>query len=228
MQYQAIGTHPCTSAFPSRPCSQSLDSGYNGRGRNFGLTSRRKPNLRAFPLREGKALVQGWVLIALLPAAAYAAVPVTPADAPVIQRAIAAQRGHVVLVNFWATWCAPCVAEFPAIVRTSRQYQSRGLRVVTVSADLLKDKNTKVAPFLTRSYADFPAFIEKSSDPETFIDAFDPAWPGDLPRTIIYDRSGHKVKVLAGPQTRRSLAAAVRPYLLKPNLLRSPARLHER
>ena len=154
------------------------------------------------------------LLLLALPAACHAAVTVTPADAPAIKRAIAAQHGHVVLVNFWATWCGPCVAEFPAIVQTSRRYQAAGLRVFAVSADQLKDKDTKVVPFLLKSKADFPAFLERSADPEEFINAFDPAWQGDLPRTIIYDRQGRRVKTLTGEQTAQSLAAAVHPYLI--------------
>ena len=138
---------------------------------------------------------------------------VTPAGAPVIKKAIAAQHGHVVLVNFWATWCGPCVAEFPAIVETSRRYKASGLRVFAVSADQVKDTQTKVVPFLTKAGAEFPAYVEKSADPEEFIDAFDPAWQGDLPRTIIYDKTGRRVKTLTGEQTAQSLAAAVQPYL---------------
>jgi len=145
--------------------------------------------------------------------AANASVHVIPADAPAIKRAIAAQKGHVVLVNFWATWCGPCVAEFPAIVQASRQYKAQGISVIAVSADSAKDLHTKVEPFLTEQKAAFPAFLQRSADPENFINAFDKTWQGDLPRTLIYDRQGRLVKILAGEQTAQTLRMALKPYL---------------
>lgn len=148
-------------------------------------------------------------------AAPKAVLKVVPADAPAIQKAIAAQKGKVVLVNFWATWCAPCVAEFPAIVHTGRTYHAQGLRVLAVSADFPKDRKTKVVSFLQKQGAAFPCFLQKSADPEQFINAFDPSWSGELPRTLIYDRSGRLVKSLSGEQTAQTLAAAVQPYLTK-------------
>ena len=152
-------------------------------------------------------------LLYLLPISAQAAVKVIPADAPTIQKAIAAQKGHVVLVNFWATWCGPCVAEFPAIVQTSRRYKAQGLSVIAVSADSFSDRHTKVEPFLRKQHVTFPVFLERSADPEDFINAFDKNWQGDLPRTLIYDRRGRLVKTLSDEQTAQTLAVAIRPYL---------------
>ena len=144
---------------------------------------------------------------------AHAAAAVVPANAPTIKKAIAARRGHVVLVNFWATWCGPCVAEFPDIVRVSRSLKKQGLETIAVTADSRRDLLTKVRPFIVKSGAAFPVYLEQSSDPQDFITAFDPSWQGDLPRTFIYDRRGMLVRVLSGQQTAQSLTAAVRPYL---------------
>ncbi len=151
-------------------------------------------------------------LLFLIATASHAAVSVIPADASTVKKVIAAQKGHVVLVNFWATWCGPCVAEFPAIVQVSRRYRSRGLVTLAVTADSKKDLQAKVLPFLVKSGVTFPVYLEKSVDPEDFITAFDPSWQGDLPRTFIYNRQGKLVRTLSGEQTPQSLAAALRPY----------------
>ena len=68
-------------------------------------------------------------------------------------------------------------------------------------------------PFLAKQRVTFPVFLERSADPEDFINAFDTTWQGDLPRTMIYDAQGRRVKTLTGEQTAQSLAAALQPYL---------------
>lgn len=147
-----------------------------------------------------------------MPAYVHTAV-VIPANAHTIKQAIAARRGHVVLVNFWATWCGPCVAEFPDIVRVSRLLKKQGLDTLAVTADSRRDLTAKVLPFVLKSGASFPIYLEQSADPQDFITAFDSSWQGDLPRTFIYDRRGKLVRTLSGQQTAQSLTAAVRPYL---------------
>lgn len=158
------------------------------------------------------AALAGTLYMSALPASA-ASIVVTPADAAGVKKAIAGERGHVVVVNFWATWCGPCVAEFPALVKLQKDYKSRGLVVFAISADSPRDLNSKVKPFLVKAGADFPQFLQNASDPDDMINAFDPKWQGDLPRTFIYDKRGRLVKELSGEQTQKSFAAAVKPLL---------------
>lgn len=151
----------------------------------------------------------------LLAAAGQAApkVHVTPADVPALKQAIAARRGQVVVVNFWATWCGPCVAEMPALAALSRKYTGRGLAVIGVSMDTPSLLHSRVEPLMTQKGVTYPVYLARTPDPEMLIRAFGGGWQGDLPQTFIYDRQGRLVKTLGQPHTLPELEALVRPLL---------------
>ncbi len=102
------------------------------------------------------------LLAALLPAAPAAAEilpPFTFEDAEGDQRSLADFAGKVVLLDFWASWCLPCVTEIPALQRLQRAYGARGLAVVPVSID--KSGLPKVRFFYRRQeITDLPAFMD--------------------------------------------------------------------
>jgi thiol-disulfide isomerase/thioredoxin len=136
----------------------------------------------------------------------------TITGAPTLKEAIAAQKGKVVVVNFWATYCGPCVAEFPDLVKLQNDKPGK-VTVMAVSQDTVKDLPAKVTPFLTKQQAYFPQFLLHTHDTDGFINAIDPKWAGDLPRTFVYDRRGHLAKILSGPQTEATFDAAVEPLI---------------
>jgi thiol-disulfide isomerase/thioredoxin len=127
-------------------------------------------------------------------------------------RVVAAKKGRVVLVNFWATWCDPCREEMPALVSAAQEFSSKDLAVELVSTDSLK-KTADVAKFLASEKIPFVCWQAKSSDPQRFIDAVDKSWSGAVPYTLIYNRRGELVVRLAGPQTGKSFGEAVRRAL---------------
>ncbi len=115
-------------------------------------------------------------------------VVVIPATAQDIIDAIQETRAPVTLVNIWATYCPPCRAEFPDLVRLHESYKAKGLRLVLVSADF-DDQLPMARAFLAQNGVDFPSYVKRERDSE-FIDTMDERWSGALPATWIFDAKG--------------------------------------
>jgi len=137
-------------------------------------------------------LVLVFVLGGALAVTASAASPPAPlkVDAPAIKELVREQRGQVVLLNFWATWCPPCLVEFPEIVAIEKTYRDRGLAVISVSADAPKKIDSDLLPFLETHPPDFPIYIMQTDDRNEFMRLIDPEWNGDIPATFFIDREG--------------------------------------
>jgi peroxiredoxin len=118
---------------------------------------------------------------------------------------------HLRLINAWATWCGPCVTEFPDLVATFRMYRGRGLEVVTVSADF-PDARADALKFLKARHASTRNVILDSDDSYALIDALDPKWPGALPYTILVAPGGEVLYRSTGSFDVRALRRAIVGY----------------
>jgi peroxiredoxin len=96
---------------------------------------------------------------------------------------------RIVLVNFWATWCAPCIGEFPELQTTYRMYRRRGLEFVTVSANTPGQK-TAVLDFLRQYHASSTNRQFATDDTDALQAAFDPLTPAALPFTVLLAPNG--------------------------------------
>lgn len=96
------------------------------------------------------------------------------------------------LVNFWATWCAPCVEEFPDLVKINNDYQGK-IDFITVTLDDLAEIETSVPQFLAKMKATMPTYLLKTPDEDAAIKAISETWQGGLPFTILYDGKGTTV-----------------------------------
>ncbi|MFM8394068.1 MAG: redoxin domain-containing protein, partial [Acidobacteriota bacterium] len=103
---------------------------------------------------------------------------------------VGSSPGKVVVVNFWATWCGPCVAELPELIKISEMTKSRGVRFVGVSADEQVDLESTVIPFLAARKVPYEQYLQQTDDPQEMIDVVDKDWPGTLPATFIYNKRG--------------------------------------
>ena len=108
-----------------------------------------------------------------------------------ILTAVAKHKGEkAVLVNYWATWCGPCVEEFPMVVELSKKYADVAV-VLFVSADWL-DEKVRAIEFLKKQGVKGLSFIKNQKDNE-FIDGIHKDWSGALPFTIVYGKNSGNV-----------------------------------
>lgn len=150
------------------------------------------------------------------PQAAADAVSVRAVDGEMLANSIQQHRGRVVLVDFWATWCLPCVEMFPHTVRLHRQYADQGLTVVSVSMDD-PENEPQVLEFLVSQGATFSNFISRYGLGSEAIEAFN-IKNGTLPYVRLYDRSGAVHRHFEGPSaTPKEIEQAVRSLLAEGN-----------
>lgn len=102
------------------------------------------------------------------------------------------QSGKLRLINIWATWCGPCLAEFHEFVTISKIYRSRGLEFVSISLDTPK-KMEEVLSFLKTKQASNSNYIYNSKNKYPLIEAVDKSWQGALPYTLLIKPGGEIV-----------------------------------
>ena len=98
--------------------------------------------------------------------------------------------GKALLINVWATWCGPCVEEFPIIMGLAEKHEE-DLDVMFISGDFPKD-TARVKTFLEKQGVDWDTYLKAGSE-FTFIEALHSEWSGALPFTVIYNKQGEEV-----------------------------------
>ena len=132
---------------------------------------------------------------------ARAGLLVAPIDQAGLKKLIKERNGRLLFLNIWATWCAPCVAEFPDLIKLSQSYDTTSLEVVAISADYPDEVDSKILPFLKKFNVPFRVYVAQFEHQEDFINAINRSWSGALPASLIYDANGKQRFFHVGQQS---------------------------
>ena len=96
------------------------------------------------------------------------------------------------VINFWATWCAPCVKELPYFEKIIEDYKDKNVEVILVSLDFPKQVEKKLIPFINKKNLQSEVILLDDTNENVWINAIDESWSGAIPATLIYNKENRK------------------------------------
>ncbi|MBX3289000.1 MAG: TlpA family protein disulfide reductase [Acidobacteria bacterium] len=145
-------------------------------------------------IRTGNVLLGAFLVLFLFAAGAVAQSPaakVTKIDDKAFAELIKPGEKPL-LINFWATWCVPCVEEFPDLVKIDKEYKGK-IDFITVTLDFEEELDAAVPKFLAEMKAEMPTFLLVTPDETAAIKSVSKDWQGGLPFTVLYRPNGEMV-----------------------------------
>ena len=110
-----------------------------------------------------------------------------------VEKYIATQKNEVLVINFWATFCKPCIAELPSFIKITDQYKDQHVKLLLVSLDLPAFYPTKIAAFAKKHAFNAPIVWLDETDADYFCPKVDNKWSGSIPATLfINTKTGYR------------------------------------
>ena len=109
------------------------------------------------------------------------------------------------IINFWATWCAPCVAELPEFNKLATYYEGKPVKILLVSLDFKEDHTFKLERFLERKKLTPEVVWLSDTEPNVFIPKVDDSWQGSIPATVIIHPGKRLKKFIEGSITEQEV-----------------------
>ena len=123
------------------------------------------------------------------------------------------QSDTVYVVNFWATWCKPCVAELPEFEKLSKDYKTKKVKVLLVSMDFKEDIATRVKPFLKKNNYTIEVVLLDEMNGNDFINQVSEKWTGAIPATLITQKNKSNNQFIEKKVTYQFLTQQVEAYI---------------
>jgi thiol-disulfide isomerase/thioredoxin len=104
---------------------------------------------------------------------------------PQLEQYLTKQDDTVRVVNFWATWCGPCIKEMPLVLEAHKQFSGQPVKFLLVSLDFIKERDSKLLPFLARKQWEPDVVLLDEPDYNSWLPKVSTDWEGNIPCTVV-------------------------------------------
>lgn len=116
------------------------------------------------------------------------------------------------VVNFWATWCKPCIKELPYFEAANAAYKDQPVKVILVSMDAAEDLEKRVKPFAQKRGLKSDLLLLDETDGNSWIDKLEPKWSGAIPATMLFNNKRGHYEFIEREMTQEELQALIEKY----------------
>ena len=132
---------------------------------------------------------------------------------PELQKRLTQPTDTTYIVNFWATWCAPCVKELPSFEQVRTAYARKKVKVLLISLDYASQVDRKIKPFVRQRGLKSEVLVLNEPDPNEWLEKVDAKWSGALPFTLIFNNRTKQRATFERELTKAELTAALLKFL---------------
>jgi thiol-disulfide isomerase/thioredoxin len=131
---------------------------------------------------------------------------------PELQQRLARPTDTTYVINFWATWCGPCVQEMSGFERVRAANANKKVKLLLVSLDYASQLDKKVKPFVRKRGLKSEVILLNETDPNTWLQKVDMKWSGSLPFTLIINNKTKQRATFEQPLSEATLTAELRKF----------------